>query len=337
MHCYSDPGSIEDCLFPIDVGYIETDEQPTERLLLRVQCTEYIMKLYTACGTQTVVATYDSRVNGTIYQCTKMDDLRANLTFRDGFVNFTTSGSIQEFGDIAQSHVFPYTENISYGFCNVGKDVNFVFALRNGSVFSLSFTTGLISTLTHNSCNSSTDTYARGHCYKARMTRTPDIVVAYDYTDSSFKVANLSCPENPMVSTIHLSPRPPLTGFVQLSGGQSCGCRNCTSRNMSTLPNPSSVSPKLTVTPSSSREQLSSMTLVNSSMVMDSQTRMSSGLTEPHLVLLGLFVGFLAILLLVVLIIAVIVLIRSGYCGALMCMSPACVQKFMSSSYILKD
>ena len=216
-------GPIEDCLFPLDVNYIEVDES----FLLRVQCSQFVTKLFTACGSLTTVATYDSRVNGTMHQCRKGEDLRGNLTFIDDSVTFTTAGNIQDFGNIVPSHSFPFTQDMVYGFCLVGSDVSFVFGLSNGSVLSLSFSTGKFSTIANNSCDSSsTDTYVRGHCYKAHtaMNGQQDVVVGYDYVGSQFKAVDLSCPGNPVVERLTVEPRPPLAGFLVDPQATCGGC-----------------------------------------------------------------------------------------------------------------
>ena len=240
-----DSGSIDDCWYPLDIDYIEIDQS----LLLRVQCSQHITKLFTACGSLTTVETYDSRVNGSIYQCHKVGNFRANITLRDGFINFTTTGSVEDFGNIVPSHHFSYTQHIVYGFCSVGNGgVSFVFGLSNGSVFSLSFTTGQVSTLSRNSCDGSfTDSYNRGHCYKEHsMDDRPDIIVGYDYWDSSFKVADLSCPGDPIVEQFSIDPKPPLAGFFK---------------------NPRAVCGSCRIIESSTSTQLTSITTVESTML----------------------------------------------------------------------
>ena len=209
--------SIPDCFLPLDVGYMHMG-----KLHLRLQCSEYIAKLFTACGSQEVVEIFDSR-NKTVYQCVSTMGNTANVTLQNDLLNVTVSGSPQEFEGVIPSQYFPFMENISYAFCNVGRNVSFVFALRNGSVFSLSLTTGKLYSLSHNSCNSSTNTYARGQCYKTRNTTIPDVVGAYDFEESTFKVANLSCPNNPIVANIEMDSLPSLVTLVRLSRGV-CMC-----------------------------------------------------------------------------------------------------------------
>ena len=225
----AEQGSISECWFPIDVAYIETD-----RLLLRVQCSQFITKLVTACGSHRTVEIYDSRVNGTIYQCgVAGTDVRVNLTLGNSSIRFTATEDLVVFENISHSHPFPFTTDVSYGFCSVGRDdLSFVFGLSNGSVLSLSFSSGRLSTLAHNSCSRSVETYTRGECYKARMTTSPGVVLAYDHRDSRFVVANLSCVEEPVVARIHVQRRPPLAEFVEGLGG-SC-------RHSSPHPSPTS-------------------------------------------------------------------------------------------------
>lgn len=209
--------SIPDCFFPLDVSYMHMNQ-----LHLRLQCSEYIAKLFTACGFQEVVEVFDSR-NKTVYQCVSTMGNTANVTLQNDLLNVTVIGSPQEFEGVIPSQYFPFMENISYAFCNVGRNVSFVFALRNGSVFGLSLTTGKLYSLSHNSCNSSTNTYARGQCYKTRNTTIPNVIGAYDFEESTFKIANLSCPNNPVVANIEMDSLPPLVTLVRLSRGV-CMC-----------------------------------------------------------------------------------------------------------------
>ena len=217
--------NITDCWYPTDVSYVRTN-----RLLLRVQCSQYITKLVTACGSHMTVESYDSRVNGTMYQCgvarvagVAGTEVRVNLTLGDELIWFTATEDLPLFENISVSHPFHLTSNISYGFCEVGNDLTFIFALNNGSVLSLSFITGNISTLAHTSCTGSTDTYTRGQCYKARKASVPGLVIAYDHHNSNFVVANLSCPDDPVVGRVPVHPMPPLAGFV---GGSDLTCRD---------------------------------------------------------------------------------------------------------------
>jgi hypothetical protein len=203
---FDPPVTIPDCSHPLDINYVEGNRN----LLLRVKCSDYVTRLFSVCNTRKVVEIYDSRSNGTFYQC-RDGPLRANLTLRDDLLNFTTMASLQDLS-IMPSQYFPFAENIAYGSCNFD---SFVFALHNGSVFSLSLSSGKISTLANNSCDNSTDMYARGQCYKVQEFRTPNIVDVYDYQDSSFKVANLSRPEHPIVARIPVEPRPPMAAIVQ--------------------------------------------------------------------------------------------------------------------------
>ena len=209
--------SIPDCFLPLDVGYMYIGQ-----LHLRLQCSEYIAKLFTACGSREVVEIFDSR-NKTVYQCVSTMGNTANVTLQNDLLNVTVSGSPQEFEGVIPSQYFPFMENISYAFCNVGRNISFVFALRNGSVFSLSLTTGKLYSLSHNSCNSSTNTYARGQCYKTRNTTIPNVIGAHDFEESTFKIANLSCPNNPIVANIEMDSLPPLVTLVKLSSGV-CMC-----------------------------------------------------------------------------------------------------------------
>ena len=238
--------TILDCLHPLDVSYLEGNS----KLLLRLQCSDYITKLFAACGSQEVVETYDSRSNGTIYQCSEMG-LHANITLQDGLLNFTSSASLEDFANAMPSLSFPFAENISYGFCDVGSGVNFVFGFSNGSVFSLSLTSGKIFTLAHNSCDDSSDTYTRGHCYKARTTNIRNIIGNYDFQDSSFHLANLSCPEHSIVARIPMNPKPPLAAFVHVSG-DTCACRSSSDDQTSYLPFSTMIEPSLSSTISQS-------------------------------------------------------------------------------------
>ena len=210
-------GDISDCLHPIDVAYIET---VTNRLLLRVQCSPHITKLVRVCGTHRTEEVYDSRVNGSIHQCVA-PGVQVNVTLGADTISFKSTSNLPIFENISSSHPFGLTPNISYGFCNIGSDLNFVLGLSNGSVLSFSFTTGKTSTLSRNSCNSSTNSYTRGECYKARLTNSSGVVLVYDHVDSSFVVANLSCVEDPVVARVHIEPRPPLAELVEGLGG-SC-------------------------------------------------------------------------------------------------------------------
>ena len=213
-------GTISDCWYPIDVAFIETNLH----LLLRVQCSQHITKLVTACGSHRTVEVYDSRINGTLCQCSVLDtDTRVlvNVTLRDDLICFTATGDLPIFENISRSHPFSFTPNISYSFCHIESDLTFVFGLSNGSVFSFSFTTGKTSILARNSCNSSTDSYARGECYKTHLYNSSSVVLAYDHVDSSFVVANLSCLEDPVVARIVVYPLPPLDELVRGPGG-SC-------------------------------------------------------------------------------------------------------------------
>lgn len=207
---------IPDCNFPLDISYMHLGE-----LHLRLQCSEHTTKLYTACGSHEVVEVFDSR-NRSVYQCESSTGNTANLTLQNGLLNVTVSGSSQEFSNVIPSQNFSFM-NISYAFCDVGINIQFVFALRNGSIFSLSLTTGKLSILSHDSCNSTTNTYTRGQCYKTRNTTIPNVIGAYDFEDSTFKMANLSCPENPIIANIEVDPIPPLAAFVQISR-EDCMC-----------------------------------------------------------------------------------------------------------------
>jgi hypothetical protein len=210
-------GDISDCLHPIDVAYIET---ATNRLLLRVQCSQHITKLVRVCGTHRTEEVYDSRVNGSVHQCVA-PGAQVNVTLGADTISFKSTSDLPIFENISSSHPFELTPNISYGFCNIGSDLNLVFGLSNGSVLSFSFTTGKTSTLARNSCSSSTNSYSRGECYKARLTNSSGVVLVYDHVDSSFVVANLSCVEDPVVARVHIEPRPPLAELVEGLGG-SC-------------------------------------------------------------------------------------------------------------------
>lgn len=221
--------SIPDCFLPLDIGDMHMGQ-----LHLRLQCSEYIAKLFTACGSQEVVEIFDSR-NETVYQCVSTMGNTANVTLQNDLLNVTVSGSPQEFEGVIPSQYFPFMENISYAFCDVGRNVSFVFALRNGSVSSLSLTTGKLVSLSHNSCNSSTNTYARGQCYKTRNTTILNVVGAYDFEDSTFKIANLSCPNNPVVANIEMDSLPPLVAIVKLSRSV-CVCPSSEITSKSYLP-----------------------------------------------------------------------------------------------------
>lgn len=216
---FSEPKNISDCFFPLDVGYMHMDQ-----LHLRLQCSENIAKLFTACGTREVVEIFDSRTR-TVYQCVSKMGHTANVTLQNDLLNVTVSGSPQEFEGVLPSQYFPFMDSISYAFCDVGRNISFVFALRNGSIFSLSLTTGQLYSLSHNSCNSSTNTYTRGQCHKTRNTAIPNVIGAYDSKDSTFRMANLSCPDNPIVANIEMDSLPPLVAFVRLSMGD-CMCRS---------------------------------------------------------------------------------------------------------------
>ena len=208
--------NISDCWYPTDISYIEGS-----LLLLRVQCSQYITKLVIACGLHRTVETYDSRVNGTMYQCgVPGTDVRVNLTLGNELISFMTTEEHPLFENMSRSHPFHLTREIAYGFCLVGSDLTFVFGLNNGSVFSHSFTSGNLSCVAQDSCDGTTGNYTRGECYKTRpVSSSPDLVVAYDHSTSNFIVANLSCPTHPVVGQIQVEPRPPLAGFVGGFGG----------------------------------------------------------------------------------------------------------------------
>ena len=265
---------IGDCEIPRDIGYLLTAQNG---LLLRVQCSKYTTKLFTLCTNQAVVATYDSRINGTLYQCVK-DTLRANLTLQHDYINITTSGSLQEFGVTEESHDFPFLGNISYAFCNIGSDVSFVFGHHNGSILSLSFTSGKISTIARNACDNLTETYTREHCYKARMTNTRDLIMTYDYHDAKLKVANLSCPESPVVESTLLHPKPPMATFL-LDSERTYECRNNSiDVGTSSIVSNSTVHRSLTATPTTVAQSRT----VTSSPVMISSTLTSEMSISPE-------------------------------------------------------
>ena len=250
--------------------------------IIRVQCSQHITKLVTACGSHRRLEVYDSQ---TLCQCGVLNtDTRVlvNVTLRDDLISFKATGDLPIFENISRSHPFSFTPNISYSFCHIESDLAFVFGLSNGSVFSFSFTTGKTSILARNSCNSTTNTYTRGECYKARLYNPSGVVLVYDYVDSSFVVTNLSCLEDPVVARIVVYPLPPLDELVRGPGG-SCPSHPSPSLSASSTVSPSA-SPVLT-TPTT-KTTVHPNKNVSSTITYPTSTPTTGAIDQPFILLL---------------------------------------------------
>ena len=197
---------IPDCSQPLDVSDFEGGDQ-----FLRIQCSDYVTKIFTPCGSQTVIQTYDSRVNGTVFQCKKN---KLNLRLEDGFLNITSYD-----GSEKQSNFpFEFTRNISQGLCVEDRHSAFVFVLRNGSVFSISLATGELSMLSLSSCNDSK--YDRRQCFNVRYTGVKNTIAVYDYRKSELLLTNFTCTQY-----VAIGPQPHFAAFVAGKGESHCQCR----------------------------------------------------------------------------------------------------------------
>ena len=253
----SNGDTIAECTHPVDIAYLQRDE-----LLLRVQCSDNIMNVFTPCGTRSVIETYDSRIDGTIYQCTNFkEDLHLDLTLQDDLLNVTSTNNPDVLVHLIPSQQFPFTANISHAFCEADDDISFVFMLRNGSIFSLSLATGELYAITRNSCNSSSN-----QCYRARRTGINNTIAAYDYQDSSFLFFNISCPAEPVVVRIPKYPLPPLAAYVQVVTGDEanlCRCRISNDDRTSSLIEPLFSSTVITHSMTTSRAPTSILLMTN--------------------------------------------------------------------------
>lgn len=199
------PMPIENCPYTEQFDAFEPDR-------LRIQCSADNVLVYDPCNAEGVVDQYNTTVNATVFQCSTAD---VNVFHYKGNLTFKPYGSRSD-DVIINDIMLPFndTRNIRCA----GRNIPMLFITRiNGETYLVNPSSGAVHYLAANTCSTHS-------CVNLNVLEidSSTIVGFFDYSDNTYTVLNLSCPDSPVISRIPYANPPILFSLMYSSESQPC-------------------------------------------------------------------------------------------------------------------
>lgn len=226
------PTPIENCPNTDGFNVFEPDQ-------LRIQCSSDDIVIHDPCNTESVVDRYDTTINATVFQCTASD---INVFHFQGHLIFEPYGSGSD--DVIDDVMLPFndTRNIQCA----GRGIPTLFITRsNGETYLVNPPSSEVHYLAANTCGLHS-------CPKLNVLEVDGstIVGLFDYSNNTYTVLNLTCPDSPVVSRIRYANPPILFSLVPSGNTQPCPLCASDSSDIPLPTNPTTPNPDETGSPS---------------------------------------------------------------------------------------
>ena len=202
---YHLPMPIENCPYTEQFDAFEPDR-------LRIQCSADNVLVYDPCNAVGVVDQYNTTINATVFQCSTAD---VNVFHYQGNLTFKSYGSGSD--DIIINDImlpFNDTRNIQCA----GRNIPMLFITRsNGETYLVNPSSGAVHYLAGNTCGAHL-------CVNLNVLEidSSTIVGFFDYSNNTYTVLNLTCPDSPVISRIPYGSPPILFSLMYSSKSQPC-------------------------------------------------------------------------------------------------------------------